>query len=213
MIDFSIEKERRILDLKLNGCGTLSLFRQKLKKSQKIKKSATFEKTLEFIESLNFTHGDLSKEAYLSHPLRLATMLLDFSQNVSKDRLNLALLHNVYEVTDTNKKSISGKFGSNVAKNIETLTVNRSKQWDRDYKKAYYEKIDSASSDVKVVKVLDKFDNIFLLCLNPDQKIRIKYLEEIREFILPLAKNNLPIIYDDFLNCCNEAEDLGHQLI
>ena len=38
------------------------------------------------------------------------------------------------------------------------------------------------------VKVLDKLDNLFMLGLNPNDEVRDRYLEEIKEYIVPLAK-------------------------
>ena len=150
---------------------------------------------------------------YLSHPLRIATMLMNFLENFNEEQINLALLHNIYEVSNVNKKIISNKFGIKMAEDIEILTVRRELQWNIEYKKAYYKKIYNACLNVGQIKSLDKFDNIFTICLNPDDEIRIKYIDEIKQFVLPLVKKTLPILYKDFSNCCSEAENLGYSPI
>ena len=52
---------------------------------------------------------------------------------------------------------------------IKKLTVDRPRQWDWDYKRNYYEQI-SISSEMSVVKVLDKLDNLYLLSNNPNRE-------------------------------------------
>ena len=47
-------------------------------------------------------------------------------------------------------------------------------------RQAYYKKINSSSLSIKIVKILDKFDNIFLINSNSDDAIREKYINEIR---------------------------------
>ena len=44
---------------------------------------------------------------------------------------------------------------------------------NHNYKK-YYKKINTYSDDVKIVKILDKLI-LFIIGLNPNEKIRIKY--------------------------------------
>lgn len=213
MIDFFLEREKRIYNIKVEGAGSLNLFKDVINKSEKLKNKETVKRTLAFIESLDIFHGNLSKEAYLSHPLRIATMLMNFLENFNEEQINLALLHNIYEVSNVNKKIISNKFGIKMAEDIEILTVRRELQWNIEYKKAYYKKIYNACLNVGQIKSLDKFDNIFTICLNPDDEIRIKYIDEIKQFVLPLVKKTLPILYKDFSNCCSEAENLGYSPI
>jgi hypothetical protein len=44
----------------------------------------------------------------------------------------------------------------------------------------------------RVVKIVDKLDNLFVLGLNPDASVRKKYLAEIEDFVLPMAAATLP---------------------
>ena len=77
----------------------------------------------------------------------------------------------------------------------KVLQVNRKKQWEKAYIKSYYQKLNSSSNFVKVVKCLDKFDNLFNLHKNPKLKIKRLYLKEIELFILPLVKKYLPKLF------------------
>ena len=64
------------------------------------------------------------------------------------------------------------------------------------YKEELLFKIKNGPIETRIVKIFDKVDNLFTLSLNSDDNVRKKYLKEIEEYILPMAKNDLPIIYD-----------------
>lgn len=145
----------------------------------------------EFAKSIEYHHVGLSSAAYLSHPLRVATYALQESLPIDKDTVIIALLHNVLEVSDISSNQLCEKFGKNIADSIVTLTVDR-KQTSLEYKTRYYSSIYSGYKGARVVKVLDKFDNIFMICFNPDHHVRKQYLEEIERFVLPMAERDVP---------------------
>ena len=101
-------------------------------------------------------------------------------------------------------------FGENFYKKVSILTVNRKLQWNNNYKKKYYKNINSYSDDVKIVKILDKLDNLFIIGLNPNKKIRIKYIDEIKKFILPMVKKNIPEIYPYFKLLVKDSYHKGY---
>ena len=75
------------------------------------------------------------------------------------------------------------------------MTVNRNLQWNEDYKNAYYEKIMNGPREARIIKIIDKLDNLFILGVNPDKQVKIKYLKEIEKHVLPLAYKTTPKIY------------------
>ena len=78
---------------------------------------------------------------------------------------------------------------------ILDLTVDREQQWDEDYKNTYYKKIENGPIEARVIKIIDKLDNLFILGVNPNEEIKIKYLKEIEKHVLPLAYRTTPKIY------------------
>ena len=73
-------------------------------------------------------------------------------------------MHNVFETGNLkNKYIIKEKFGKEIFDNINKLTVNRKIEWNKGYKNRYYQKLNSGSKNLRIVKILDKFDNLFLL--------------------------------------------------
>ena len=112
----------------------------------------------------------------------------------------LALLHNCLETTKVNSSFIKNLFGNQIFQEIKILTVNRKKQWNKKYKQVYYNKINNFSKNTKIIKILDKLDNLFVLNNNPDYEVKKKYLNEIKKYILPMIRKNTPFLNNYFNN-------------
>lgn len=145
-----------------------------------------------FAASLHYDHPGQSKEVYLAHPTRVATMYLRSVESPDDLGLGIALLHNVLEVADVDRTQLAEEVGIEIADAVQLLTVHRPREWEAEYKEIYYGRIAAARLPVRAVKVLDKLDNLFLLHRNPDEALRLRYLAEIEEHLLPLAHRDLP---------------------
>ena len=151
-------------------------------------------KAWDYAQALDYRHPGQSKEVYLAHPLRVATLCIQLVKPLSINGVITSLLHNIQELSDIKESAISNVVGKDIASAITVLTVNRDLQWDDNYKNMYYKKISRASLFVQQVKILDKLDNLFLLCLNPSDDIREKYLREIEKWLLPMAESAMPTL-------------------
>lgn len=163
-------------------------------KENKVKIEFAFD----YGKNIRYNHSGISSELYFLHPIRVATYAAFFSKSKTINYPILGLLHNIFELTRIDKSEIESYFGNTIKEDIETLTVNRKYQWDIQYKKEYYQRINERSHTCRVVKVLDKFDNLFLLHINPSIDIKRKYLHEIEEYISPMINDNLPELKDYF---------------
>ena len=93
----------------------------------------------EKMEDQEYKHGELSKTQYMAHPYRVARRLIEQFPAIDETYIKLALCHNIIEVSCINK-DLSTYLGPELIKYVNTLTVDRSLQWDPVYKKTYYEK-------------------------------------------------------------------------
>ncbi len=159
--------------------------------------------------ALDYKHGGLPSAIYLSHPIRVAALGLLSDAAEDSDIGVVGLLHNVMEVSQVSKDDIAEKFGQGVADQISVLTVDRSLQWDQTYKTAYYAGICGGPRAARVVKIFDKLDNIFLLGLNRNEDVRVKYLAEIETFVLPMVARDVPELSAYFEQLVTEARQLG----
>lgn len=148
----------------------------------------------DYAKSLDYHHEGQSKQVYLAHPVRVAMLFNILVTPPYVVGIKTSLLHNVLEVGDISYGKLVHDVGGEVAKAIKILTVDRAVQWDWQYKDKYYDEISNGKKFIKQVKIIDKLDNLFLLCLNSNDEIREKYLYEIERWILPLTENVFPDI-------------------
>jgi (p)ppGpp synthase/HD superfamily hydrolase len=117
----------------------------------------------------------------------------------------VGLLHNVLEVSSVSEQDLRARFGDDVRAQVASLTVDRSRQWDAAYKRAYYETLNAGPTAARLVKVFDKLDNLYLLGLNPDSSVKTKYAQEIRTYILPMAQRDIPALIPYLTDLLNET--------
>ena len=158
---------------------------------------------LDFAESIEYLHSGMTEKQYLIHPLRVANIVLDHVENVSADLVILSLLHNILEVSKVDVLQIKKLFGEKICKSISLLVVDRSNQWDKKYKKLYYDNLSSADEIVPIVKVFDKLDNIYLLCTNPSENIRKMYIYELLSYVTVLSSEYAPQVFEILKSAIN----------
>ena len=195
---FEIEIARRSNWLK-NNSDTLALKNiRKIFSTFNSKERKKILRAYKFSKNVEYLHPRLSSEAYFCHVLRVTFFCSKIKVKYRVNLINLALLHNILECSKIKIECIKKKFGLKILKDIKILTINRKKECIGNYKKKYYQNISKASTNVKIVKIFDKLDNIFLIKNNKNLKIRRRYLKEIDIFILPMVKDELPDYLDYF---------------
>lgn len=144
-----------------------------------------------YAAAIEYRHPGLTSASYLAHPVRVMEMSVRLTNPPDVDAGVLSLLHNLYEVSSVEPPDVAARFGRSIADGISALTVNRAEQSAAQVA-AYYRALADAPVFVRVVKVLDKVDNLFLLGLNADAQVRDAYLTEVETFVAPLAEDALP---------------------
>lgn len=174
---------------------------------------ASVRETLDFACSIDYGTGPLCK-FYVTHPIRVAYFTLMWQKNENHchaEMVKAALIHNCLEKNFLSTAQLEEKYGSWISETISVLTVDREKQYQGDWLVQYYKKIDQLCPEAEMLKVLDKFDNIYALCLNPDDNIREKYLNEIEKYISPRMKKYYSAEYCYFSELYINAVNLGHK--
>lgn len=98
---------------------------------------------------------------YILHPIRVASALMQYPE-VTETMIVAALLHDVVEDTSFTLGQIRDLFGDGVATLVDELT-NKSKNIDlprNERKKMDRERLATCSKQAKVIKLLDRIDNI-----------------------------------------------------
>ena len=145
-----------------------------------------------YIFKLKYNHPGLNKKLYMMHPIRVAKFVAKYSKNFTSNDIMLALSHNILEVTNINEKKIANNHLQYLLPYLKILNVDRKLENNQNYKVKYYNCIKEFKI-TSTIKILDKLDNLYLLKNNPNKEIKLKYLNEINQFIIPLAEFHLPI--------------------
>ncbi|MFA6192478.1 MAG: pseudaminic acid cytidylyltransferase [Sulfurimonas sp.] len=166
-------------------------------------------KTIDFINEIEFIHPGLNSLEYIVHPLRVAKIIYQINHDVAIDTLVIALLHNIFEVSEVTEKDFLLLYNYNVLNALKALKVNRMLEKNLEYKEEYYRNIMSKDKGVAIVKAIDKLDNLFLLCLNPSDEIRESYLKEIEAFIYPIVEKYIPTLLEYYKNLVKDCREIG----
>jgi (p)ppGpp synthase/HD superfamily hydrolase len=207
--DIGIERRRRLLGLLEPDPHALVLWSRAMAAMQDNAQRDRLAHAFRFAKGIKYRHVGLTSDIYFSHPLRVAALatLVTGTQDASIGVI--ALLHNVLEVSDVSAENLSEIFGGDVSDQIKALTVDRDVQWNRAYKAGYYSKLMVCPLSARVVKIVDKLDNLFVLGLNPDASVRKKYLAEVENFVLPMAAASMPNLMTYMRNLVQDCRATG----
>lgn len=98
-----------------------------------------------------------TKEAYITHPIRVAERLED--SGFSKELVAAGFLHDVVEDTPVTIEEIKRIFGDKVAAFVSAHTEDKSKSW-KERKQHTIDTVKIAHKNVKYLIVADKLDNL-----------------------------------------------------
>ncbi len=121
-----------------------------------------------------------SGEKYISHPLAVASILLDYCMDT--DTICAALLHDVVEDTDTSLDDVKKQFGADVALMVDGVTKigqvplnTKEEQQAENIRKILM----AMSKDIRVIiiKLADRLHNMRTLYARPPEKQRKTSLE------------------------------------
>ena len=130
-----------------------------------------------------------SGEKYISHPLSVAAILVDYCMDT--DTLCAALLHDVVEDTDTTLDEIRKRFGDDVALMVDGVTkiglvplVSKEEQQAENIRKILM----AMSKDIRVIiiKLADRLHNMRTLYARPPHK-QLKTSLETMNYYAPIA--------------------------
>lgn len=97
-----------------------------------------------------------TKVPYFSHPARVASLVSTAFANTNAEIVATAYLHDVLEKTDTTSTDISRIFGPTVCDWVEWLSKNA-----KGPKRAYWDRLDQAPWQAKLVKLADALDHLY----------------------------------------------------
>lgn len=127
----------------------------------------------QFIEACEFsaekhkeqTRKNKTHDAYIVHPLHVAEILSACGVN-RVDVLIAAVLHDTIEDTQTTKKELEQRFGSDITKYVMECTDDKSLP-KTERKKQQIIHGSQISDEAKLIKLADKYSNLFSVVNDP----------------------------------------------
>lgn len=168
---------------------------------------------LDFAKSQYYGDSPLCRY-YVCHPIRVARFVSEWMNHYGETSFELlcaSLIHNALEKDIISEESLESDYGHWTNETIKILTVDREKQSDPEWTEKYYEGLQGLNKFGQILKLFDKFDNLYALCLNPDDITRRKYIEEIELYIQPILKKHSPHLEDYFAELIASTKRLGHK--
>jgi GTP pyrophosphokinase len=130
-----------------------------------------------------------SGEPYVSHPLEVASLLVDFKMDVTT--VTAGLLHDVLEDTSTTKADLEAEFGKEIADLVDGVTkIGKLAFSSREERQAenFRKMLVAMARDLRVlmIKLADRLHNMRTLDYLPADKAR-KIAQETLDIYAPLA--------------------------
>ncbi len=127
---------------------------------------------------------------YLMHPLRVVLSLVKELDVWKPDLLCAALLHDVVEDSTELSRTDIDMLGHRVETIVQTLTKQRGPGMSRaEINKHYFDRLSQADEECKLVKLVDKLDNVRDAVNSPSLAKQQRTATEAKDFYLSLARN------------------------
>lgn len=177
--------------MKMNPAEFIRLAKDKFPKQTDLDK---ISEAMIFATEKHAGQKRLSGEDYISHPMSVATILMDWDMDV--DSIATGLLHDVVEDTEVELSEISSKFGENVALLVDGVTKVSAARAGRNNINSYLpatkdnltKLLVATGSDIRVIiiKLADRLHNLRTLEFQPTDR-QLKKAQESLEVFGPLA--------------------------
>src|SRR4051812_4193962 len=147
------------------------------------------ERAYRFSEASHQGQQRASGEPYLSHPLEVAHLLVDFKMDVTT--VTAGLLHDVLEDTHATKDQLEREFGKEIAELVDGVTkIGKLAFSSREERQAenFRKMLIAMARDLRVImiKLADRLHNMRTLQFLPPDKGR-KIAQETLDIYAPLA--------------------------
>lgn len=148
---------------------------------------------------------DGSDEPYIRHPLSVALILAEEMGKVETFLLCAALLHDVIEDSNIPIQEIQHACGTQVMQAVALLTKPLPEESKEQRDAAYYERLAEGPTLAQLVKCADRLDNLRSMQALGDEARLLRYIEETRRYILPIAAQADPYLYESLAALCEIA--------
>lgn len=164
-------------------------------------------------------HSDQTRDEgvpYAIHVIRMASYLLNELSQKDPSVIIAALLHDTLEDTKLKIERIEQEFGSETTGLIKSLTRERPPDETEEQKRVnkvnHFKKTLAEDYTVRLVKAVDLLDNLRSITTipksHPSQKKLPRWIDEAKEYYIPLAKTVDRKIVQHMRQALNKVESI-----
>lgn len=139
---------------------------------------------------------DDGETRYFEHIRAVALILLIYLRVRDHELIIAALLHDIVEDrAEWTIERVRQEYGERVALLVEYLTKPEGYADREEQERAYHSHFESAPRDFFLIKLADRFHNIYTLWACSEEK-RQRKIEETRRYYLPYAERHLILLHE-----------------
>lgn len=145
---------------------------------------------------------------YFEHIRAVALILLDYLRVRDHEIIIAGLLHDIVEdKPEWTLERVREEYGERVAFLVEYLTKPDGYEDKAERERVYHSRFESAPREFFLIKLADRFHNIFTLWTCAKAK-RLRKIAETRRYYLPHAEKHLILLHEleEVLEALEEAE-------
>lgn len=128
---------------------------------------------------------------YITHPIRVANLLLHELSQMDADMICTALLHDVIEDCRISTRELKNNFNDAIASMVKTLSKDPRIE---NHQKVYYDGIVQSNDKTKLIKLCDRLDNLRSLRFSQNKSRIKKYVTETEKKYAIMAQSINPYI-------------------
>lgn len=143
-------------------------------------------------------YRDDGETRYFEHIRAVALILLDYLRVRDYELVIAALLHDIVEDKDEwTIERVGLEYGERVAHLVEYLTKPSKSEYPEkgEREKVYHSRFEFAPREFFLIKLSDRFHNVYTLWACEEEKRRRK-IEETRRYYLPHAEKHLILLHE-----------------
>jgi (p)ppGpp synthase/HD superfamily hydrolase len=141
---------------------------------------------------------DDGETRYFEHIRAVALILLDYLRVKDHELIVAALLHDIVEDKDEwTIERVQLEYGERIALLVEYLTKPSKKDFpgEGEVERVYHSRFESAPRDFFLIKLADRFHNVYTLWSCNEEKRRRK-IEETWRYYMPHAERHLILLHE-----------------
>ena len=164
--------------------------------------SNMYDAAIDFIKEKHSSQTRTQGTPYFEHPIAVSEIIKnECPEEYPEDVITSALLHDILEDTETSSNELEYLFGEIIVNRIELVT-----KFSKSEIEKYFSNIMNSQDDIKVIKISDRIHNLRDLPLTNDKERMKKYLNETKEYILPIIVSIDSIIVQNWSQKAMEKE-------